>query len=123
MLSNKGYTLPEVLAALLVILITLVALIGILTLCVSAHSRHKSTRLAVNAASTKMEELRRLDFGALGDENGASFDVPGLGSNSGQVGYVTVESHEGGNLRKVAVRVSWDYPHGGDVKLQTVFMK
>jgi prepilin-type N-terminal cleavage/methylation domain-containing protein len=119
--KSHGYTLPEVLMSLVVLLVALLALTGIITTGVTAHSRHEAIRTAVGAASTEMEELRRLSFQELDGRDGHTFAIPGLERDVGDVGTIDVSATGVSTLRKVTITVEWDRPHGGDFELETVF--
>jgi prepilin-type N-terminal cleavage/methylation domain-containing protein len=115
---RRGVTLIELLLTIVVLLIALGAIMGILTASVVQHRKNESHRIAVDAASTKIEDLRRTPIAALAS---GTFTVDGLSNSSGAVGTVTVAPTSSATMKHVTVSVVWDHPGFGSVTLDTLF--
>jgi Tfp pilus assembly protein PilV len=115
---RKGYTLIEALLAIVVLMIALVGIMGVLALSVVSHTKTNSKRLAVAAAESKVEELRRTSYASLAN---STFTVPGLANSAGSVGTVTIAT-AATDLKKATVRIRWTRPGYGDISFETLFL-
>ncbi len=115
---RRGATLIELLLTIVVLLVALGTILGILTAAVVQHRKNEAHRIALDAASTKIEELRRVPIASLA---GSTFTVDGLGNSSGSVGTVAVAATASASMRKVTVTVQWDRPGYGAITLETLF--
>lgn len=115
---NRGATLIELLLTIVVLLIALGAIMGILTASVVQHRKNESHRIAVDAASSRIEDLRRTPIASLAS---GTFTVDGLSNSSGSVGTVTVAPTSSATMKLVTVTVEWDQPGYGSVTLETLF--
>lgn len=114
---NQGYTLMELMMAIVVLLIAMVAIMGVLTAAVVAHQKAVSRRAALNAATAQIEELRRVP---VPDLTSGTFDVEGLANSAGPVGAVTVTPTASSSMSVVTVTVEWDRPGYGQLELETI---
>jgi Tfp pilus assembly protein PilV len=117
---RRGATLIELLLTIVVLLVALGAIMGILTASVVQHRKNESHRIAVDAASSRIEDLRRVPIASLGS---GTFTVDGLSNSSGSVGTVTVAATSSTNMKHVTVSVVWDHPGYGSVTLETLFVQ
>lgn len=118
--TKKGFTLLEVLIALIILTVGVIAITRAFSTGLFASTGVEDTDLALNIAQAKMEEIRNTSFGSIAD-NGptpadANPDSPLYKFN------VTVdETTVSTDLKRVEVTVDWATKGGtADVELKTL---
>lgn len=121
--DDSGFTLIEVLIAIVLVSVALIALAGLLTTTLKSTNLGKNVTVAVNLAQQKMEDIRRaaaVNFDSVTDSVSASDPI--AGSNPDQVedngaitGYASFRREvyitDGSapvNSKDVTVRVVWN---------------
>lgn len=120
MRRTRGYTVTELMLAIVVLAIALTAIMGLLTMAVVVHKKAQARAIAVVAAQTKIEELRRVPIASLAN---STFAVTGLDNGGTPVGAVTVTTTSAATMRKVTVTLTWIRPTKGTLSLETVFIE
>jgi prepilin-type N-terminal cleavage/methylation domain-containing protein len=124
-LSCKGFTLVEVLAALVLFLITLVGLSSLLTTTMQANAQAKRITTATNLAQDKLEEVRNTAYSSVSSgSDSAKLTETGGTSGSGAIytrsWTVTADSPAAGT-KTVTATVTWtDQTGSHTVQLQTI---
>jgi len=123
--GDTGFSLVELLVALLVLSVTALGLTKIALMTTSGNTQSKDAAAAMVLAADKIEELKNTGFARLSDHEGSDgpFDGGGNAGSGGpftrswQVETVTFEGLPG---KEIVVQVSWS---GGDeVRLSTVLV-
>jgi len=105
---KRGFTLAEVLVALVVITGGMVALLMVFSAAIGVSRNVEEMETAVGIASAAMEEVRHTPYAALQSSADASDAI-----FSGLAGYtVTVETTKPANPAQVTVTVSWQAKGG-----------
>ena len=101
MLKKGGFSLLEVLVAIVIFTIGVTALMQALSAGIFATSDVEDVRLALNIAQDKMEEINNTSFASIADSG------PTPDSNFTKFS-VTVAAATGNNPMQVDVTVSWN---------------
>ncbi len=81
--KNRGFTLWEVLVAVLILAVTLSGALLLVINCVVLNDANRSITLAYSALQTKMEEIKNIPFNNISVGNEA-FDLTGFSSDKGK---------------------------------------
>lgn len=103
MKRNKGFTLLEIMIALVVLTIGLIAIAYMTNYAISGNREAKLLTQAVTLAQDKLEELRGVDYDALTSDNDAV--------NIDNIAYTrtwTVQTDASKEMKTAAVIVSWN---------------
>lgn len=116
--GTPGFTLVEVLVALLVLTLVILTSLGVFTDRMRRVKEAGEMALAWQALANEAEARRRQPFDALAPAEGLPFltDATGEGTLEGAEGVVTVTEEEP-NLRALLLRVEW---RGGSRAAETV---
>lgn len=130
-LSNRGFTLPELMLAVFVLLIAILGLLASYISCIALGMTAKNITVALNGAKAKIEEIRNSSFYtvvgdySLGGAQGDSFHINNWPEAAGHCGAVEIvdpdptnpnpgvklntssTANPGLNLYEVRVTVSW----------------
>lgn len=122
-LSNKGFTLIEVMLAAAILVIVLCGILATYISCFELISTSKNLTFAVNAAQSKIEEIRDYTFsGIYADYDNQTFTVNEIPQSMGVIRIINVPGTS--DLLAVAVSVSWRQRSnriiGGDQNLNGV---
>ncbi|UCD71553.1 MAG: prepilin-type N-terminal cleavage/methylation domain-containing protein [Syntrophobacterales bacterium] len=102
LIKNKGFTLMEVLIAIVVLSVALLALAGLQIISIRGNSFGNHMTEAITLAKDLMEEMKNAEWEDIEDRD----DDP-IGS-SGITYHRECRVAEAGRIRTVTVRVSWD---------------
>ena len=103
--QKKGFTLVELLIAIVLIVTGLVTLMGVMSVAIGADANLEYRLTALNLANEKIEQLKDVAFGSIaaGTETGSSMGFDWLGQR-----VVSINEPYGPNLLKeVTVTVEW----------------
>lgn len=100
-LSNKGFTLTELLLAAAILVFALTGLLLLFINCILLNESSRNLSLAYNAIQTKMEEIKNTGFPNLDALNGTSFDLSGFSSGNAK-GRIEV-SNEYSRLKRIRI--------------------
>ena len=100
--ENKGFTLVEVMIAIVILSVALLALGGLQIISIRGNSFGNHMTEAITLAKDLMEEMKNTEWEQIGDRS----DDP-LG-DSGIVYHRVCTVTELDNMKTVAVRVTWD---------------
>ena len=100
-MSKKGFTLLEVLLAILLTVTGFVALLQAASVALSASGYNEAELVAINLAQDKIEDVRTVSFSSIADEAKAA--VPDYPAFSREVVVTTPQS----GLKQVSVNVYW----------------
>jgi len=103
--DKKGLTLLELLIVSGFLIIALTGLLATYIICLELAEWTRSANLALHTAQSELEKIRNLAFSNIGDQDGASFDVPGMAAND-SLGYVTVVP-DGPIMFNITIGVCW----------------
>lgn len=125
-LSNRGFTLPELMLAVSVLLIAILGLLASYISCIALGMTAKNITIALNGAKAKIEEIRNSSFYTVvgdyspGGAQGNSFHINNWPEAAGHCGAVEIvnpttgtklntdpTANPGLNLYEVRVTVSW----------------
>ena len=110
----RGFTLPELLLAAMIMAIAFVALLGSYVTCLELNELASNTARATAACQSKMEEIITTDSAQIpGLFDRVAFDTPGLDGRG--VSYIEVLSWEQPGVPKrlnATVSVSWRQRRG-----------
>lgn len=114
MRHNQGFTLLEVLVALIILTVGIVSIVGIFSKGIVGSVDAENTAIAMNLAQRRMEEYRNLDFdtGVVNEAKAAVSGFPGF-----QREVVVAEPQTA--LKQVTVKAYWSYK-GGEVTVPLV---
>lgn len=101
--QNKGFTLVEVLIAIVVLSVALLALAGLQIVSIRGNSFGNHMTEAITLAKDKMEEMKNTEWDEIGD---SSDDHPKGDSPTFYHRACTVTPS--GKIKTVTVRVTWD---------------
>lgn len=101
----KGFTLLEILIAIIILTVGVIALTGAFTSGISAATDVENVDLALNIAQAKMEKIKDTAFASLTD-SGPTTDANFSNFN------VTVDVAEGNDPTQVDVTVAWNVKGG-----------
>jgi len=124
-LSRKGFTLIEVLAALVLLLITLLGLSSLLTTTIQANAYARRMTTATSLAQDKLEEIRNMAYTAVttGSDSSPLTETGGTGGSGAiytRSWTVATDSPIAGT-KTVTVTVTWTDQMGPHtVQLQTI---
>jgi prepilin-type N-terminal cleavage/methylation domain-containing protein len=112
--AENGFTLLEVLIAIIVFTVGIIIIIMAFTSGLFASSDVENVDLALNIAQAKMEEVKNTPFASLAD-SGPAPDPDFSNFN------ISVNINEGQNPMQVDVTVSWNTKGGqSDITLTTL---
>ena len=103
-MKSKGFTLIEILVALIILAISLLALAGLMVTTTTNNSYGGHLTEATTFAQDRLEELRATAWNNI---------VSGADTRTGANGIVytrtwTVATNVGGNLRTIAITINWN---------------
>lgn len=113
----RGFTLLEMLLALVLLAVGTIALVELLQKANQGIGGGENVLIATQLAQSRMEELRNTAYSSLSDESAASISSPsGFTRFTREVDVTQLHSD---TLRQIDVTVSWAAPGGtADVTLQ-----
>jgi Tfp pilus assembly protein PilV len=118
MLKEDGFTLLEVLIAVLLFTVGVVAIIGLFSAGLISSIDAENTAIAMNLARARMEEIRNKDFTLMNNE--AKGTVGGFPGFQREVLVTTTLA----DLKQVMVNVYWTFKGGEtDVSFTTYISK
>jgi len=100
--ENKGFTLMEVLIAIVVLSVALLALAGLQIVSIRGNSFGNHMTEALTFAKDKMEEMKNTEWDQIGDE---SDDRPGA---SGIIYHWACSVAQSDKIKTVTVTVTWE---------------
>ena len=100
--ENKGFTLMEVLIAILVLSVALLALAGLQIISIQGNSFGNHMTEAMTLAKDLMEQMKHAEWEHIGD---TSDDPEG---DSGVTYHRACTVTQSGRIKTVTVRVTWD---------------
>ena len=100
----KGFTLIEILIALVILAVSIVFIVGLFANALVASVDAENTTIAMNLAQGRMEEIRNLDFDTE-IVNEAKAVVSGFAGFQREVAVTEPET----DLKQVTVTVYWAY--------------
>ena len=103
LIKDKGFTLIEVLIAIVVLSVALLALAGLQIISIQGNSFGNHMTEAVTLAKDKMEEMKNTEWDEIGD---SSDDHPKGDSPTFYHRACTVK--QSGRIKTVTVKVTWD---------------
>jgi prepilin-type N-terminal cleavage/methylation domain-containing protein len=113
-MSSKGFTLLEVLMALMLLLVTVTGIGKALSAGILVSGDSADVDLALNIAQAKMEELKGTSFASLADQ--ASTADSNFSSYM-----VSIDAADGDDPMQIDVTVGWDIKGGqNNVTLTTL---
>ncbi|MBI4845071.1 MAG: prepilin-type N-terminal cleavage/methylation domain-containing protein [Candidatus Omnitrophica bacterium] len=132
-MGKKGFTIIELMVAVMITVVVLTGLLHIHTQTFSLYEVSRNKTIAVNAARQQLERIRSLpydDASSTNDvlgQNGITFPVVllsgPLGANPGSISIVDDPDYPGDtNIREIIVAVSWiaqGKVPGGSIQLVT----
>ncbi|MFA5089165.1 MAG: prepilin-type N-terminal cleavage/methylation domain-containing protein [Candidatus Omnitrophota bacterium] len=99
-ISSKGFTLVEVIISAAVLLLTFVGILTSYIRCLELTELSRNTSIAVNAARSRMEDIKNTQFGQIAsDYHNVTFTASGLTG----IGVTYVDSSNPDLLRVTAV--------------------
>jgi prepilin-type N-terminal cleavage/methylation domain-containing protein len=105
---SAGFSLVELLLAMVVLAIMLLTLISVFIYGYNVIARSKQLAVATQVCQAEVERIRGLSFDSLSGL-GSTFTDPKLaGLISGQ-GFRTVQADAGSDIRKLTVSVAWTF--------------
>ena len=123
--NRAGFTIIEAVVAFSVLSIGVFSLVGVLISCQSLENVSHETVMAMNEARRVLEDIRRMPFAEIGEENvipvfdvsqdGASL-TPRFGQQS--CGSVTVLPEDADGMKEIIVTVEWRSITGGERRIQ-----
>lgn len=99
--NRNGFTLFEVLLALLLVTLAFLALSGAFSMALSSSGDSESLSISTYLAQEKLEEIRNKSYASISNETKAT--VPGFSAFQREVVVTTPIT----NLKQVAVNVYW----------------
>jgi prepilin-type N-terminal cleavage/methylation domain-containing protein len=113
----KGFTLLEVLMAVLIFALSITSLVTSFNAGLLASTDKENVKLALNIAQTRMEEAQGLGYGGIADSGPVPDpDFPGFS-------VTTMVSEKQANLKRVDVKVAWNVQGGQtDVTLTSLLL-
>ena len=113
LMPRSGFTLLEVMLALILFAVGTVAAVELLRLAQANAAQGENTLIATYLAQRRLEELRNVAYGSLANEAKATVGSPaGYSRFSRQVTVTTPY----GNLKQLVVTIYWNAP-GGETSL------
>jgi len=116
--TEKGFTLLEVLVAIVLLVVGVAVLVGLFSNALIGSSDAENTTIAMNLIQGRMEEIRNLGFSNIIPE--PKVDVSGF---PGFQRKVTIDDPEGdptvNDLKQVTVTVYWTFK-GNEVNISAV---
>ncbi len=115
---QKGFSLLEIMIALVFITLAFIAVYQFLTSSIFINHRARLVSQAYHAAYHELEQVRQVPFDSLVNQTNGPLigSVPQLSSLPNGQGSLTIENYEGNsNIKKVTVTISWRAP-GGDTE-------
>lgn len=103
--KSKGFSLIEVLIALVILAIALLALAGLMVQSTNSNSWGSHLTEASTLAQDKLEELRMARWTALDSEPFTDVRTGSTGTNYTRTW--TVDTNTAGNLKTVSISISW----------------
>ncbi len=103
MKRNKGFTLLEIIIALIILTIGLIAIAYMANSAISGNRKAKLLTQAVTLAQDKLEELKGVDYDVLTSDNDTV--------NIGNIAYLrtwTVQTDASKEMKTATVIVSWN---------------
>lgn len=100
-LSDKGFTLPELLLAAAILVFMLAGLLLLFINCIILNETNRNFTLAYSAIQTKMEEIKNTAFANLDTFDGITFDLNGFSSGSAK-GKIEINA-ESANLKRIRI--------------------
>ena len=101
--ENKGFTLVEVMIAIVILSVALLALGGLQIISIRGNSFGNHMTEAITLAKDLMEEMKNTEWEQIGD---SSDDIPPPPEKPIYHRVCTVTEQD--NIKTVAVRVTWD---------------
>jgi type IV pilus assembly protein PilV len=96
-IDNKGFTLVEVLIAMLLLVVALLGLASVATSVINGNGLSKEVTTATTLAQDKIEELKKVHYQSLSD-----------GSDTSSIYTRTWTVTTGFNMKTVDVAVTWN---------------
>jgi type IV pilus assembly protein PilV len=118
-MRSKGFTLIEILMALIILSISLLALAGLMTMTTRNNSYGSHVTEAATFAQDKLEELRAVPWGNI--ISGADQKVSSTGINYARNWNVVPNPTD--NLRTVTITINWNDRINHSIRLLSVIAK
>jgi len=119
LLNSKGFTLLEILMAVIILSISLLALAGLMSLTTRNNSFGNHVTEAATFAQDKLEELRAVPWGNI--TTGADSTTGSTGINYGRNWNVVPNPAD--SLRTVTVTINWNDRIDHTIRLLSVISK
>ena len=100
---NKGFTLLEILLAVVLLTFGIVAVVSVMSKGLYIDTYVNNKVIALNLAQDKVEEIKAMDFADIADE--ALATVSGFTGYTREVDMTALQT----DLKKVVVNVYWEY--------------
>ena len=100
-LSDRGFTLSELLLAAAILVFALTGLLLFFVNSIILNETNRNFTLAYSAIEAKMEEIKNTNFDNLDALNGTDFDLDGFSTSNGQ-GRIEV-SDEATDLKRIKI--------------------
>jgi prepilin-type N-terminal cleavage/methylation domain-containing protein len=101
--QNKGFTLMEVMIAILVLSVALLALAGLQMISIRGNSFGNRMTEAITLAKDLMEEMKNAEWDQIGDKSGPVPPPP-----EKPIYHRGCTVSQSGNIKTVTVTVTWD---------------
>lgn len=126
--SGKGFTLVEIMIAMLLLVIALVGLASVTVSVIKGNDLSRMVTTATTLAKDKMEELKNLSATSAGYDalTGSSDTVEAIYTRQWTVGAVgaTAPDNDTTKMRKITVTVTWTWNgQSHSVTLNTIVLR
>ena len=116
--NNSGFTLMEVLVAMLILSVGLLGMAALITGIINSNKLSNRISTATVLAQDKMEEIKNDGYSNAGDEPKASLPSP---YDQYEREVTVVDPSPAANMKTVTVKVYWE--SSKSVSLQTILSK
>lgn len=119
--DNKGFTIIEVMIAVLVLSFGLLALAGLSASIISSNRFSAQLSAATTLAQDKIEDIRRVAYSNVSSGSETGIDEKGTSGGIFDRATVVLDDQPASGMKTVTVTVSWDWRGSShDVALKTI---